>query len=262
MPAIEDLRPFDSCVTLGRVVHSAYPQYLPTAESVLEMMDRYGIAEALVHDHHARLVYPQEAGNRRLLPIVRGIPRLHPVWVLEPSRQPGRKKAEALVNSMLEAGVRAARLRMKMIPPLPWLWADLCGALEAHRVPCFVDFGDVATKGAPSTGEVDGLRGICAAHPQLPLILSHVMGGLGVHPGLLVLIRQAGNLHLDIAGILEYWLEVATEVGPDRVLFATGAPFTDPGILISNVQYARGLDAQAKAMIYGDNLRRLMKGVR
>lgn len=262
MPDIQDLRPFDSCVTLGTVVHPQCPHCLPTAEAVLEMMDHYCIAEALVHEHHARSVYPREHGNRRLLEKVAGRPRLHPVWVIEPPKEPGRDAAKALVGAMLEAGVRVARLPMKVIPPLQWLWEDLCTVLEEHRVPCFLDFGEVSSRGALTDHDVNGIRDIALAHPELPLILSHIMGGLGVHPAVVPLIRRTRNLHIDICGILEFWREVATQVGPERVLFATGAPFTDPGILISNVQYAHEIDEQAKKMIYGDNLRGLVGEVR
>jgi len=226
------------------------------------MMDRYQIAEALVHDHHARLVYPREDGNRRLLDAIKGQPRLHPVWVIEPPKQPGKDAANALVEEMLDAGVRAARLPMKRIPPMPWLWDDLCMALEEHRVPCFLDFGEVSTMGDLRGGDVTGVREIALAHPELPMVLSHVMGGLGIHPAVVPLIRRVNNLYIDICGILEYWREVAREVLPERVLFSTGAPFFDPGVLIANVQYARKLDEKAKALIYGDNLRWLLGVVR
>jgi len=262
MPDIRDLHPFDSCVTLGRVLHSDYPRCLPTADAVLAMMNRYHIAEALVHEHHARLVPPREHGNRRLLEAIKGHPRLHPVWVLEPPKQPGAKAAGALVEDMLAAGIRVARLPMKVIPPLPWLWEDLCAALAEHHVPCFLDFGEVSTRGDLTDHDVRGVRAIALAHPGLPLILSHIMGGLGIHPAVVPMIRRTGNVHIDIGALLEFWREVACEVGPERVLFATGAPFTDPGIHLANVQYAREIGAEAKKMIYGDNLRRLIGQVR
>ena len=63
MPNLKELRPFDSCLTLGRVVLSSCPQYL-TAENVLETLDRYRIAEALVHANHARLVHHQRIPRR------------------------------------------------------------------------------------------------------------------------------------------------------------------------------------------------------
>jgi predicted TIM-barrel fold metal-dependent hydrolase len=83
-----------------------------------------------------------------------------------------------------------------------------------------------------------------------------------VHPGVAYLIRRVPNLYQDIGGILEYWRETARDAGPERVLFASGMPFTDAGILVSNVQYARGLSAAEKRMICGDNLRRLLGGAR
>lgn len=262
MPDIRDLRLFDSCVTLGRIVHSSYPEDFPTAANLIKMMDRYGIADALVHDHHARLIYPRADGNRRLLEEIKDQPRLHPVWVIEPPKKPGADAARALVSEMLEAGVRAARLPMKRIPPLAWLWDDLCSALEEHRVPCFLDFGDVSTLGDMRDGDVNGAREIALAHPQLPMVLSHVMGGLGVHPAIVPMIRRTENIYIDICGILEYWREVAWEISPERVLFSTGAPFFDPGLSVANVQYARRLDEEAKGHISGGNLRRLLGAVR
>ena len=113
MPDLKTLRLFDSCVTLGRMVLSTVPQVL-TARNILETLDRYGIAEALVHEHHARTIYPREHGNRRLLDAIRDMSRLHPVWVIEPPKRPGRDAARALVEEMLEAGVRAARFPLKV----------------------------------------------------------------------------------------------------------------------------------------------------
>ena len=262
MPDLDGLKLFDSCVSLGRVVHSHHPESFETADDLIAMMDRFHIAEALAHDHHARLVYPREDGNRRLLEAIEGQDRLHPVWVIEPPKTPGRKAAEALVEEMLGAGVKAARLPMKMIPPLPWVWDDLCAVLEEHRIPCFLDFGDVSTRGAMGDSDVNCVRDIALAHPELPLVLSHVMGGLGVHPAVVHLMGRTGNVCLDICGILEYWRDAARDVGPDRVLFATGAPFTDSGILISNIQYAVGFDAEAKTAMCGENLRVLMEAVK
>ncbi len=264
-PHIRDLRPFDTCVTLGYMT-AGVPSLV--SENILSVMDKHDIAEALVHNNEARVVYPRERGNRRLLEWVRGQERLHPVWVLEPPAQPGLPAARALVEEMLEAGVRVARLMMGVAPPLLWLWDDLCTALEEHRVPCLLDFADTrvhtqaSTQGIPDALAVDRLREICLAHPQLPMILSHVSGGLGISYPIVPLMRRVPNLHLDITNIVDYWRRAVRELGPERVFFATGMPFYDPAILVSNVQYARGLDPAAKRAIYGDNMRRLLEAVR
>jgi predicted TIM-barrel fold metal-dependent hydrolase len=260
MTAIHDFQLFDSCVTLGRFPGGVC---IPTAADLIQIMDRYCIQDALVHEHHARSLYPLEHGNRRLIELIRGNKRLHPVWVLVPPLTPGFQAAEKVVDEMLAAGVKVARLRLKAKGALAWLWDDLCAILEAHAIPCFFDFGPAdSTLGPMTEQEVDAVRQLAQKHPKLPIVLSHVMGGLGVHPSVQYLIHRVPNVYLDITGILEYWRTVAIDVGAERVLFATGMPFTDPGILVSNVQYAHQLDDKAKRLIYGDNLRRLMGGVR
>jgi predicted TIM-barrel fold metal-dependent hydrolase len=169
---------------------------------------------------------------------------------------------------MLNAGARVARLLMGIAPPYLWLWGDLCAALEDHRVPCLLDFADtrsmrvVSTQSTPPDWVMDGLRDILLAHPKLQMILSHVSGGLGLAYSTLPLMRRVPNLHLDITNIISYWLTVAHELGPERAFFATGMPFYDPPTFVSNVQYARGLSLDAKRAVAGDNVRRLMEGVR
>jgi predicted TIM-barrel fold metal-dependent hydrolase len=259
MPDLVSLRLFDSCVTLGRFVSDAC---IPTAADLLAILDRYCIGEALVHEYHARGLHPLENGNRRLMELIRHQPRLHPVWVLEASDQPGLQFAERLVSDMLTAGVHVARLRLRAKGVLPWRWEDLIMVLETHRIPCFFDFGPPeTTRGDLTDLEMDALHTIALKHPYLPMVISHVMGNVGIHPAVVYLIQSVPNIYLDVTGALDYWRNVAFQVGPERVLFATGMPFNDPGILVSNVQYTPGLSEAAKRLIYGDNLRRLIGGV-
>jgi len=264
-PAIRDLRLLDTCVTLGQMATDA-PSL--TADNILAVMDKHDILEALVHHNEARVAYPRARGNRRLLQWIAGIERLHPVWVLEPPPAADPQAARAMVEEMLAAGVRVARLMMGVAPPFLWLWDDLCSALEEHAVPCLLDFADTrvftqaSTQSAPSDAAIDHLRHICLAHPHLPMILSHVSGGLGIAYSVVPLMRRVPNLHLDITSVVDYWRKIAVDMGPERVFFATGMPFYDPATLVSNVQYARGLDLGAKQAICGDNMRRLMGGVR
>lgn len=267
-PDIAELKLFDSCVTLGRVVRSGTPESV-TVDNVLGLMDKHDIAEAVVHHHEARLRLPRSRANEQLLRDIEGIPRLHPAWVLHPPDPPGSAAARALVEEMLSAGVRVARLMMGYAPPLHWMWQDLCAALEEHRVPCLLDFGSWGytpgagtTAGNPDALTLDQLRDICVAHPDLPMVLSHVSGGLGLARPVLALMRRVTNLHLDITSVTDYWTRAAKEIGPERAFFATGMPFYDPSIFVSNVQYDATLGLEAKRMICGDNLRALMEAVR
>ena len=258
MPDLHALELFDSCVTLGRFPGDC----VPTAAELLAIMDRYCIKEALVHDYHARSIVPIAHGNERLMKEIAGHARLHPVWVLAPTEVPGPEAAAAAVSKMLDAGVRAARLCMRNRGAIPWLWDDLLSGLAARRVPTFLDFGpNDTTIGELRDYDVTGIYEMIGRHPNLPFVLSRVMGGLGVHPAVLPMMRRLPNLYIDITGILDYCRVVARET-PERVLFATGLPFTDAGILVSNVQYDMDLDAAAKALVCGGNMRRLLGGVR
>lgn len=268
MPDIRSLRLFDSCVTLGRVVRAGSSESL-TPDSIYKVMDQHDISEALVHHNEARLVRPRSRGNRRLMEEIRGMNRLHPAWVLEPPPKADRVEARMMVEEMLAEGVRAARLLMGVAPPLLWLWDDLLAALEEHRFPCLLDFAPDnyrppygATNATPDAMTMDKLRDLCLAHPGLPMILSHASGGLGLAYPTLPLIYRVPNLHLDITSIVDYWRNVAREAGADRVFFATGMPYYDPSILVSNVQYDPDLSVEDKKRICGENLRALMEAVR
>ena len=264
MPDIRELRLFDSCVTLGRLSTPGMPEDL-TAENLLAVMDKHDIAEALVHSDEARVVRPRRRGTQRLLKEIDGLGRLHPAWVLEPPARPDPAGARGLVDEMLGAGVRAARLMMGHVPPLHWRWQDLCEALEARRAVCLLDFAPVrqaSTQCVPDAWALDKLLEICRAHPALPMILSHHSGGLGLSAATLPLLHRAPNVLIDITGVVDYWRKVACGLGPQRVLFATGMPFYDPATFVSNVQYEPSLDAPAKTLICGDNLRKLLAGVR
>lgn len=263
MPDIRELALFDSCVTLGRLCTPGVPQSL-TADNVLAVMDKHDIAEALVHSNEARLVRPRWRGNERLLREIEGLDRLHPVWVLEPAHRPDPAGSTKMVEEMLSAGVRAARLMMGHAPPLHWIWKDLCEALEQHRVACLLDFApvrDAATTCIPDSLMLDELLKICLAHPRLPMILSHHSGGLGLAWPTMALMHRAGNVRMDITSVVDYWRKVARDLGPERVVFASGMPFYDPAVFVANVQYDKVLSTEAKRLICGDNLRGLLEDV-
>jgi len=258
MPDLRDLRLFDSCVTLGRFSGVC----IPSADELLRIMDKYCIEEALVHDYHARSVVPVIKGNRRALGEASKSKRLHPVWVLEPPEPSSPEACGRMVSEMLDSGARAARLCMRRMGCVPWFWDGLLDCLEARRAPAFLDFGDNAsTRGELGDYDVDSIYQMASRRPHLPVILSHIKGGLRIHPAVLPMMRRLPNVYLDISGVQIYWRYAALGIGADRVLFASGMPFTDPGILVSNIQYHHELDLQAKKLVCGDNLRRLLGGV-
>ena len=262
---VADLRLFDTCVTLGEM--GAGVKSL-TVDNVLAVMDQHDIAEALVINNEARIRYPRKVDNRRLLEWIVGLDQLHPVWALDPIGDPDLPTARGIVAEMLDASVRVARLMMGVAPPFLWLWDHLLTALEERRVPCLLDFvftrdrTQASTQSTPDAHAMDNLRDCCLAHPELPMILSHVSGGRGLAYPTLTLMRRVPNLHIDTTCIVDYWRVVLRELGPTRAFFATGMPFYDPSMFVSMVQYAGDVGLDDQKAICGNNIRRLMEAVR
>ena len=198
-----------------------------------------------------------------------GVDRLHPVWVLDPIDDPDLPTARGMVADMLDAGVRVARLMMGKAPPFLWLWDNLCTVLEEHHVPCLLDFADtgrfsgpVTTQGVPDDTALDRLRDVCIAHPHLPMVLSHASGGVGLAFSTMALMRRAPNLHIDTTTMGGYWRRVATGIGAERVVFGSGLPIYDPGMVVSMVQYSDDVDLATKKAICSGNIVRLLEAVR
>ena len=199
MPDIRDLALFDSCVTLGRLPLESVPECL-TVGNILDVMDKYDIAEALVHSNEARLVLPRSRGNERLSETIAGMDRLHPVWALSPPAWPPGNWAEEMVERMRSSGVRVARLMMGHVPPLEWIWSPLLEALQARRVVCMLDFAPLrapSTQCLPDDLTVDRLADLCGRFADLPMILSHHSGGLGISPVALHLLRRCRNVRIE-----------------------------------------------------------------
>ena len=60
---------------------------------------------------------------------------------------------------------------------------------------------------------------------------------------------------------MDYRRKIAVEVNPGKILFATGAPFSDPGLFVANIQYDHMLDDDAKKLVCGGNLRNLIEAI-
>ena len=82
-----------------------------------------------------------------------------------------------------------------------------------------------------------------ADHPQRSslFLLNNILGGPGMNSRLNLNIREKYGFAYNIE--------------------SSYTPYTDTGILISNIQYACGFAAAAKKQMYGDNLRGLLDNV-
>ncbi|PZG22654.1 amidohydrolase family protein [Nonomuraea aridisoli] len=218
-----------------------------TAAELLAAMDRVGISGALVANMTAWLHDPAR-GNRELLGLVAGEPRLSACWVLLPDTcgEIGAGFAEAAVA----AGVRAVRAfpadhGYDLAGPDV---APVLDALSSVRLPLLVDAGQA---GWPVT------EAVARAHPRLRV----VVGGAGYRMlrQIAGVLDRAPNVYVGLADLSSHrgleWL--VERFGAGRFLFGTGTPYRDPAEAVTRLLWSELDDAQVAA-IGGGNLRRLI----
>jgi predicted TIM-barrel fold metal-dependent hydrolase len=236
---------------------AAPPEGAPTtADELLRVMDRYGIAEALVHHAIAREQSPAE-GNALLLEEVRGHDRLHPCAVVMPAHSGEVPPPDEYVAQLLDQGFRAARMfpARQFISLAMWSCRELYHELAERRVPLFLDFENPAWS-TPRT-DWDAIEALLSAYARLPVIL--VNEGMAADRNLQALMAQYDNLLIETSyyathGGLE---TLAHKHGASRALFGTGLPYLDPGCPLAMIAYA-DLPPEQKALVAGDRLRELL----
>lgn len=228
----------DADAMLGR-----YPRRDVGSGSITEAMarmDRFGIAEAVV-SHTLSWLHDPATGNRELLDLVAGEPRLHPCWVMLPDTCGETGTAAEFVAAALDGGVRAVRAY-----PADHGY-DLAGRDAAAMLGAIAEAGLPLLVDAPQLGW-PALESIAATHPGLPV----VVGGLGYR-----LLRQAAgvlartdNVYIGLANLSSHcgleWL--VERYGAGRVVFGTGTPLRDPAEAVTRLMWAE-LDNDAVATI-------------
>jgi predicted TIM-barrel fold metal-dependent hydrolase len=235
------------------VGHFAVPQpgSFFTVDELLAEMDYCGIARALVY-HTWALGYSPAAGNRRLLDEIAGRDRLLPCWVVMPHHTGEMSPPDELIAEMKRHGVRAVRIfpasKFHHWSLSDWSAGPLLSALAAQRVPLFVGFDQITW---------DTIHRLGTTYPDLPTIVTEVRYEEWRH--IYPLLDQLPNLHIELSWmVVHYGLEAAVErFGPARFLFGSRMPIFSAGPALCHINYA-DLDEEDKALIAGDNLRRLL----
>jgi len=225
-----------------------------TVDELLEVMDYFDIAEALVY-HSLSKDYGPAFGNARLLEEISGTDRLHAMWVVAPSHTGELPDEDELVAQMLARNVKAARVfpgtDQHNFSLKPWSCGTLLGALQSRRVPLFIDFDQT---------DCHTLFELCGTHDKLPIVLT----GVGYRSNRLLypLLKRFDNLHVELSSYYGHrGIEMLVErFGAGRLLFGTGLPFFSPGSAIGMLNYGRVTESD-KRLIAGENLRALLGSV-
>jgi len=260
---VDGLNVFDANCRVGRHLKLT-PGGLHTSTDLLDEMDHYGIAEALVLDPLGRENHPAD-GNERVLRTSQYQPRLHPAWSALPPGAGEQPEPEALVDDMRRNGVGALFLfpmqfRFNLSD---WCIDALVGPLANARVPVVINYNEVGPGGMGSDQtDWDAVVRLCRRWPALPVIVSEHRIRRSQRLAYRAL-DACGNLRIDLSG---YWLHGGIEYitqrwGAERLLFGSNWPAFGPHMTLTTLTMADISDAD-KRLIAGDNLRRLLRWCR
>lgn len=252
---------FDLACTVGRRMKLG-PGQMHTAKELLAEMDHHGIAEALVVHSLSRETHPA-LGNHKAVEIAATSPRLHPAWAaMHPVVAADQPTPKDLLERMREHKVGALFLftNQYRINLSDWCIDPLFEPLAAEAVPVVINPNEIGPMGI-RLDETDwtAVVALCQRFPSLPVIVSESRMRRD-HRTVLAAMEAAPNLHLEISGL---WLHrgvefIANRFGPERLLFGSNWPMYGQHMTVATVTLA-DLSDDAKRLIGGDNLRRLLR---
>lgn len=238
----------DANVLLGR--HPRIGASVDTVADLRALMDRVGIDAAIV-THTASWLHDPATGNRQLIDLLAGEPRLRPCWVLLPDTC-----GEVGTPAEFVAGAEAAGVAAVRAYPADHGY-DLAGADAAPMLDALTDAGLPLLVDAGQTSW-PAIEAVAAARPDLPV--------LACQAGYRDLRRIAGvlartrNVYLDVSYLATHdaleWL--AARFGVGRLVFGTAEPDHDAAEAVTRLLYS-GLDDAEVAAIGSGNLHHLLR---
>ena len=218
-------------------------------ESLLAEMDYAGVGDALVYHSLAKEYVPM-LGNRQLMDEISGHERLHPCWVVMPHGTGEMPRPEALVNEMIERGVKAARLFPSdhLFSLADWCSGELLTQLEKRGIVVIIQIDQIGW---------DGLYSLCSRYPDLCVIITNL--SYRINRYLYPLLEKFRNVYVETSGyqIHKGMETLCAKFGADRVIFGTRMPFFTPGPAVNMINYSL-ISTEEKEMIAGGNLGRLL----
>jgi len=227
---------------------------VPTADLLIEEMDRAGVEQALVW-HIAQHDASPQVGNALLTDAIRDRPRLTGCWTILPNQAREFPPLPLFFRQMREARVRALRVfpgshRYLANAVSMGAWLE---ALVARRIPLLLSLRrGVAWR---------DVYALLAEFPDLVcLICDH--GCWGEDRMFRPLLERYPHVYVDTAQyLLDGGLEsLVADYGARRLLYGSGFPESYLGGMMMALKHAR-LPDEAKVAIAGGNLARILEEV-
>jgi len=160
-----------------------------------------------------------------------------------------RKIIEQAVNNWGFCGIKAHKLDGPAT-------REVCEAARAFRLPLLYDVAD----------ETDIIDLLAPEYPDVNFIIPH-LGSFHddwrAHVRVIDQISRLSNVYTDTSGVrrFDYLVQAVKRGGAHKVLFGTDGPWLHPALELQKIRLL-GLPPQEEALVLGNNLRRLIKGVR
>ena len=219
-------------------------------EKVLDLAGRANVRRLCVCSLKGAF-YDYELGNIETLRICHGDGRLIPTATIDPRRYPGGRRE---VRSLKEQGFRVLRLFPEH-QNWPYRYAPFYRILDE-----LAEYPMVLLLPARGLGSLTELSHLIPADAPFPTIV------LGVNYWLiseaLAVLPERPNLYLDTSLLdsPDAYELLVDEIGPERLLFGSGLPFTGPGAPALALERAQIPD-RAKEAIARLNLEGLLDAV-
>jgi predicted TIM-barrel fold metal-dependent hydrolase len=227
----------------------------PSAASIVRIMDRCGIAKALMASTMA--IGPDWiTGNRLTAEAVAAYPDRFMGYAVANPNEPSLIRGE-LTRAFGELGFVAVKLHPDLhAHPVSgpgyapaWQFAAERGCLLLSHTfhgsrfcdPCM--FGQLAER-----------------YPDVPILLAHSGSVTAAFEGAIALAKKYPNVYLDLSGSYStgQWIaRMVTEAGADRVIWSSDIPFIDVHYSLGRAIFAP-LTSREQAMVLGGNIRRLL----
>jgi predicted TIM-barrel fold metal-dependent hydrolase len=230
--------------------------YGQSADELLARLDSVDVERAVICPIKPRayhlsaandLVGDAAARQARFIPLARVDPNLEDDAVRELERAVGTLGARGLFLHPWEETFRVSDPRLD---PL------LTRCLDLH-VPVMVATGYPWVSEAAQVGE------LARRFPGVPIVMTHGgqinISGLGQADAFAVLQRHP-NVHIDTSGVYrqDFLEDVATQLGPERLLFGSNSPRMDIRLEVQRVRWLT-VDDASRELVLGGNARRVLK---
>jgi predicted TIM-barrel fold metal-dependent hydrolase len=230
--------------------------YGQSADELLARLDSVDVERAVICPIKPRayhlsaandLVGDAAARQARFIPLARVDPNLEDDAVRELERAVGTLGARGLFLHPWEETFRVSDPRLD---PL------LTRCLDLH-VPVMVATGYPWVSEAAQVGE------LARRFPGVPIVMTHGgqinISGLGQADAFAVLQRHP-NVHIDTSGVYrqDFLEDVATQLGPERLLFGSNSPRMDIRLEVQRVRWLT-VDDVSRELVLGGNARRVLK---